>query len=524
MNKATLGKILGAFGLLLLLSSPFTYFLTTGSPLLTAGKALMGAGLIAAFFATNYGQIGQFASRRSTYFILSSVALVLVVIAALVAVNYIAAQKNQTWDLTHQKIFTLAPQTQSTLANLPQPVRALAFIQPDHPYYEPLENLLRRYRDQAPEKFEYRFKDPRKAPDLAAKYQLKEGQTTVVLTRGSGEGESHTALNVVSEQELTNALIKLAGVGDQKVYFVVGHGEWPLEPPTAGAMEGASLSELRGQLMQEGYAPQPLALPGQTEVPRDAALVVLAGPRSPLTEQETNLLRAYLAEGGRLLFFAETNTDSGPHLFKLLADYGVEVDHGLIADDRFAVDSPYMPLSMFYGEHETTALLSQMQINVQFPTVRGLTALRTGTLEGVTTLPLVLTSPYAWVESTPDENPERSPGEKSGQIPLVLAITRPTASAPQQRYDEARLVVFGDSELLADANWGHEGNRNLVMNTLGWASNQVAKITLRPPDRGVSTLEIDPGLMNRIRFVATDLLPLSLLGIGLAIWLKRRTQ
>lgn len=524
MNKATLGKILGGIGLLLLLSAPFTYFITTGVALLAAAKAILGALLIGVFFATNIGQLGQFASRRSTFFIVSSVAFGLVVLCALVAVNYIAAKKNKSWDLTNKQIHTLAPQTRSTLEGLQDKVRAIAFVPPNHPYYEPLEGLLRRYRDHAPEKFDYALKDPRKTPDLAAKYQLKEGQTTVVLTRGEKAEETHTALQVVSEQELTNALIKLAGVGTQKAYFIVGHGEWPLEPPDSADMEGASLSELKRTLVQEGYAPEPLSLPGKTEVPRDASLVVIAGVRSAPTEREATLLRNYLNEGGRLLFFADVNTDQGPHLTQVLQEYGVEVDPGMIADDRFAVDSPYMPLSVFYGEHETTRLLQQMQVNVQFPTARGLTALRQGMAEGVETFPLVLTSPYAWLETTPTEDPERSAGEKTGQIPLVLASTRSTASAENKRFDEARVVVFGDSELLVDANWGHEGNRNLVMNALGWASNQVAKITIRPPDRDVSTLHIDDALMSRIRFVATDLLPISLLGIGLAIWLKRRTQ
>jgi hypothetical protein len=91
-----------------------------------------------------------------------------------------------------------------------------------------------------------------------------------------------------------------------------------------------------------------------------------------------------------------------------------------------------------------------------------------------------------------------------------------------KRFDEARLAVFGASQILVDVNWGHEPNRNLVMNGFAWATAQVNKITIRPPDRDISTLEIDNQLMSRIRFVATDLAPISVLAIGLAIWLSRR--
>ena len=85
-------------------------------------------------------------------------------------------------------------------------------------------------------------------------------------------------------------------------------------------------------------------------------------------------------------------------------------------------------------------------------------------------------------------------------------------------------VVFGDSDILVDPNWGDEPNRNMVMNAFGWATNQVQKITIRPPDRDISTVDLDGPRLGRIRFLATDLIPFSLLGVGLAIWLNRRNK
>ena len=521
MKPAIFGKILGGVGLVLLLSSPYTLFITTGSSWLAALKALAGVALIGVYFATNYGQLGQFASRRSSFFIASTALMGIFLIAALVAVNYVAARKNKTWDLTSKKIYTLAPQTLTTLHGLKEKVKAIGFVQTSHPAYESLQQLFERYRREAPDKFDYVFKDPRKSPDLAAKYQLKEGQTTVVLTRGEGQQETHTALNVVSEQELTNALIKINSVGEQKVYFIVGHDEWPLdETPVAQGEQGASLSELKKTLQQEGYAPEALNLAGKTDVPKDAALVVVAGAKSKFAAPEAAVLKKYLDEGGRMLFFADANVDAG--LDKLLAEYGVQIDPGIVADDRFAVQSPYVVLSMFYSDHEMTRILKQMQLNVEFPMSRGLSVLKEGIGTGVKAEPVVLTSPFAWEELTPDDNPSPSSGEKTGQIPLVVASTRPVQAKDNKRFDEARMAVFGASQILVDVNWGHEPNRNLVMNAFAWATAQVNKITIRPPDRDISTLEIDNQLMSRIRFVATDLAPISFLAIGLAIWLSRR--
>src|SRR5690606_5483480 len=135
----------------------------------------------------NFQQFGQFATRRSSFFFGTTVLLGLVTLGGLVALNYIAFKKNKSWDLTKQKLFTLAPQTVSTLTGLEEKVRAVGFLPPSHPSYDAVEQLFRRSPAEAPDKFEYSFKDPQRHPDLAAKYQLKEGQTTLVLARGEGD-------------------------------------------------------------------------------------------------------------------------------------------------------------------------------------------------------------------------------------------------------------------------------------------------------------------------------------------------
>jgi ABC-type uncharacterized transport system involved in gliding motility auxiliary subunit len=516
MNKATVGKILGALGLLLLLSSPFTLFITSGSLGLTAAKACGGLVLLGLYAATNFQQFGQFASRRSSLFVASTAAQVLGALAVLAGLNYLAFKANPTWDFTREQLFTLAPQTRTTLAGLQEPVRALAFLPPHHPTYDAVQELFARYHAEAPGKFTFSFMDPVQHPELAARYQVPPGQTLVVLTRGEGAQEAHAPLRALSEQDLTNALLKLNAVGSQKVYFVVGHGEWSLE----GDGAGASLSGFLKQLIREGYTPAVLNLAGREEVPKDAALVLVAGARAPYTPPEEDVLRKYLAVGGRMLYFAEFKAE--PRLNALLEEYGVEVDTGVVADPQFNAGNPYALLSTFYGEHEITAPLQAQQLNTGLPTARALTLLRQGLAPGVKVEAVVLTSPFAWIESTPEADATLSDGEKSGQMTLVSASTRDTKAAPDKRFDEARVVVMGDSELLLDSNWGHEGNRNLVMNAVGWAAHQVERITVRPPDRELSTLELDPDMLEKLRFVSTDVLPLSLMGLGLAIWLSRR--
>ncbi len=521
----TVGKILGAFGALILISAPLT-LLVTSEGMVALAKVGIGLLLVLVYLGTNWKQLGQFASGKATFFVVSSVLMGLLLAGSLAAVNVIAAKRNKTWDLTTKQIHSLSPQTVSTLSGLTEKVKVLAFVEASNPYYPVWEGVLQRYQTQAPEKFEYVFKDPAKNPDLAAKYQIKAGQMTVVAVRGEGANESHTAIAAPFEQEVTNALIKLGHVTEQKVYFVTGHGEWALDAPQDPQAAQLSLSELKKELFQEGYQPQVLNLVGKDEVPRDAALVVIAGSRQAFSAPEAAALRKYLEQGGRLAFFAEPGIGYGAELEKLLAEHGFQLDAGIVADARLYDRSPYVVVSVpdLYVQHELTGVLKGAGLNIRLPTARGISVLREGLAEGVRAEAVILSSPYAWEETNPNETPGPSNGEKVGSIPLVAVSTRTTAGAANKRFDEGRVVVFGDADLLVNQAYGDEANRNLILNALGWASSQVQKITIRPPDRDISTLDLDEDRMGRIRFVATDLLPLSLLGIGLAIWFTRRSK
>ncbi|MGQ0508361.1 MAG: GldG family protein [Myxococcaceae bacterium] len=492
-------KISGGLGALLLISSPITYLLT-GSSVLGGGKAILGALLLALYVGVQGASVRQLVSKRSTRSLSISALLVLTVLAVLAVINVAAARRNKTWDFTTRKLYSLSPQTVSVLKGLKDDVRAIAFVPATHQTFPLIEEMLGQYQREAPEHFSFTFAV---TPQLVSQYQLRADQPVVVLT----QGEIHKTLPVVyeqggqpgkqilSEQDLTNGLLRLDGSGEQKAYFLAGHGEQSFE----------QMSKLVRSLTKEGYAPISIHLASRSEVPKDAALLVMAGPHEPLAAPEAALLRAYLANGGRLLYFADAHTEP------LLAEYGIQIDPGTVADDKFNAGSPYVVLSVFYSEHVMTQELRATQLNVELSTSRGLTVLRD---TQSTATPIVLTSPSAWVETTPNDQPEPSPGEKTGQIPLVVASLR----------GKTRLVVFGDSELLLDGHWGGEGNRNLVLNAFAWTAEQPNGLTVRPPDREISTIELDSQRLARIRFIATDLFPLTLLGVGIAIWIARRNK
>lgn len=521
------GKVAGGLGLIALVVCPLAWKLI-GTPY-AIGEGALGILLVVFYLGTHKGSQAisakQQANQRASFFWVSSAIMAGATLALLVGVNFITARRGKTVDMTNKKIFSLSPQTQSTMKDLKEPIKAIGFMDSKHPAYDALKALFEKYANES-DKFSYDFIDPKKSIEMNAKYQIKEGQTTVILTKGTGATEQHTALSVVSEQDLTNALIKLNSSGTQKVYFVTGHAEWTVSDTQENVnMGGASpsVSELKSNLAQEGYAVESLDLATQqNRVPPDAAVLVIAHASTPYSEGELAAIEQYLGQGGRLMYFADFDAKSG--LEPLLARYGIEIADGVVADG-LNEKNPYRAVG-FPTDHEVSAVLKKLGANMLIDSSRALIPLREGTLPGVVTTPVLLSSPMSWVETTPEAGPPvTSDGERTGALPLIVAATLDTKNAPGKRFEEARVLVFGDAGLILNANWGgNEVTRNLVLNGFAWVSTQFTKITIRPPDRDISTITITDAMMEQITFLSIIVLPQLMISLGVAIWVSRRNR
>jgi ABC-type uncharacterized transport system involved in gliding motility auxiliary subunit len=105
----------------------------------------------------------------------------------------------------------------------------------------------------------------------------------------------------------------------------------------------------------------------------------------------------------------------------------------------------------------------------------------------------------------------------------AVAIHPTDPKLPTGRSHEGRVVVFGDSDLLAGAI-AEANNRDLVLNAIAWTTEQLKKVNIRPPDRDLSSVDLDNARLSTIRLVAMVLLPTLLLSVGLTIWNLRRAR
>ncbi|MDY6873372.1 MAG: DUF4350 domain-containing protein [Chloroflexota bacterium] len=453
-----------------------------------------------------------FKGRRAKYGG-NALVLTLAVIGILVVVNLFIFNNDVSWDLTEDKVNTLAPETLDILNNLQLPVTAQAFYS-SNLNRGPAETLLSNFKRNANGMFDYEFIDPYQDPVAANQAEITQ-DGAIVLTAG---GQKDT-VTFASESNLVNAIVKLQNPEQTAIYVLTGHGESDFFQTGDFAM-----TVLEQALENKNYAINALNLVSTPAIPDDAQALILAAPQIPLSQDEINLIADFLNNGGALVYFSEppfllANQDTQPpeqtedplwtHLQTV---WGLELRNDLVVD--LSVDPPELAVADQYGDHAITEAL-QGYVTI-YPTSH---SLQMTDVDGITTTELALTSDQSWAENDLEaiQNGEVGYDDLDLPGPVTLAV------AMDNTITGGRIVVVGDSDFASDAYIQAYGNRDIATSMVDWAAQNenlinltTAETTTRvlvPPTRGAQIAIIFGGLIG---------LPLLIGAIGVIISIQRK--
>ena len=457
-------------------------------------------------------KVREFLTGRQVRYGSNSLVMSLAFIGILVVVNFLVYQKPQQWDVTESKEHTLAPETLGILSKIPEKVNATAFYS-SQMSSEQAGKLLTDFKTNSNGKLEYQFIDPDLNPNAAIEAGIT-GDGKILLQMGDRKEIAAYA----DEQELTQALIRLIYPQERVVYFLTGHGERDSQD---GSEE--SITKVSQTLESKNYTVKILNLKAVNQVPEDAKVVIIAGPKKQVSTEEITLLEAYLEKGGALVVMEDpiALTDFGDQADPLAKDleekWGITLKNDFIIDPNgnppiIAIGDPGM-----YGSHTITQKLSGLF--TLFPRARSLSI--KGEPTDINRTTLVQTTDIAWGETdiasigqdVSYEEGVDNPG------PLFLAI------AAEDSVKKSRLVVFGNSEFAADVNFNAYGNGDLLINTIDWAAEQENLINLTPKEP--ITRSFNP--LNQIQLIAVIvgsicLMPGVALAGGIVSWIARRKR
>ncbi|MFP5502831.1 MAG: GldG family protein [Candidatus Sericytochromatia bacterium] len=429
----------------------------------------------------------------------NSTVQIVAVLAILTAVNWWGTRYHMRFDVTENKQFSLAEQSKKVVTDLKEPVNVAVFVKKDDPYSTNLTTLWKQYAYHGGDNLQLEVIDVDREPHRARAENVTTYGTSVLK-----RGDRKTTITAGQEQDLTSALIKVSQNDQKVVYFLTGHGEMPLDK-----FDRDGLSYAKDAIEKQNYKVDTLSLFGANDVPSDAALVVVAGPDKPLLADEKADLESYLAKGGRVFLALRPQVDV--KLDDLTEKYGIKVRNDLVLDPQGLQGTGNLaaPVVQKFPFHAITQNL-QAAFFVGSRSLERLEPLP----QDVHVTPLVETSEQAWGETNlADRRVAFNEGQdRKGPLPLVLLGEK----------GEGRLIVAGNAAFLANESYIQLNNGDLFLNSLNWMADEKSLIAIPPKDNQPKTISLMNEQYTGIFFGTVVLMPLTLLGMALFVWWRRR--
>lgn len=458
-------------------------------------------------------RISRFISGRQARYGSNALIMTIAFIGILIVANVLAYQNPVTIaDLTEDNVNTLAPELVAALETLPGRVTAIGFFS-QNMGTESAEQLLSNIKANSNGKFDYQFIDPDRDPQ-AARNAGVTGDGKVLLQMG----ERKEIATFASESEILKAMLRLINPDQHVVYFLTGHGERDIEQGGDTAMTRA-----KSTLESKNYVVKPLNLLVENQIPEDATVIVIAGPFKPVSENEVNLLKDYLAGGGSLIVMedptalTEFGEESDPLAEMLANDWGIVLNNDIVIDLQ-SPEPTYAVSVIPYSPHPITSGMNNLASI--YPFTRSITA--ENSAEGPTLTSLVNTRENSWGETDFQSltgGGQVALDETEVQGPLTLAL------AAENNTTEARLVVFGTSAFATDSVFDAYGNGDMFVNSVDWAAEQEELASITPKTPTQRTFVVPSSLQwIAILLGSVIIIPGLVIVGGVATWLKRRRQ
>ncbi|HEY7513469.1 MAG TPA: GldG family protein, partial [Vicinamibacteria bacterium] len=199
-----------------------------------------GVALIVLHLLLRWEDVAGRLGRRQVKYGGNTLVVVLVVLGILGALNYLAARNSKKWDLTKNQRYSLSDQTKKVVSGLKDEVK-ITYFQRGRDMSRG-QDRLKEYQDLSG-KLKVEYVDPVVSP---AKAQLADarGPWPILLVE---RGDKKEKITSDSEQDLTNALIKITREGKKTVCLATGEGERSAEDTADAGFSGAKAALTKSQ-------------------------------------------------------------------------------------------------------------------------------------------------------------------------------------------------------------------------------------------------------------------------------------
>lgn len=331
---------------------------------------------------------------------------------------------------------------------------------------------------------------------------------------------------VPMESEISAAIKRLVMDELPVVGFVSGHGERNSNSTQDRGYKTITQEKaFRYSMINQGFDFKELDL--SKPVPENINILIIAEPRQAYNEQELSNLHAYIASGRNMMLAGEPGQEA---IFnRIAAPLGISLEPGVLVKKQEALQPDLLTLKPTQAGEDFSYYLKPMARREEVVTLLGTAGIvispqspfqskvlfasdTTGTWNELENLNFIDSRPVLNIAA----------GEREGSRPTVVALSRKVGKKEQ------KILVTGDadwisnSELFIKRNQVNASNFSLVSAAFSWLSDGEVPVDMRLPDSIDKSLRIGESSWTYFELLIKYIIPLSMLSVGLIIWIRRR--
>ena len=474
-----------------------------------------------------------------------SITTTVIVIAVVVVVNLLVGELPETftkYDISREGLYSIGEETETIIGAVDTDVNI--YILAERGGEDALiEELLGRY-EALNSHIHVTTVDPGTNPAFIQRY------TSETLYPNSLIFESEKRTYVVDYYE-----IYTTEYTEEEMYYYIYYGQMPKgtpyfngelavssaidyvtrdDIPTMYALSGHGESALnatyKSYIVSDNIADGgELRLLEVDAIPADCTSILIHTPTGDITSAESEMLMQYLDEGGNIILitnYASYSETAMPNLAAVAAKMGLESVDGLVLESSRSNYTGY-PYSLLPVKGDTASeplsLMSTPDKYVMMHAAHGI--ISNGNSAG-TVIPLLSTTAGAYVKADPGSMTtyDKEEGDIGGVMYVACAVT---GEGNGTRSDRFRFVWYSSGTIAdetADAYYTSGGNSDLFMASLNWMSENKTSLSILAKQLQTESLVFTEAQSGMWTTVVTIAVPLAVLGLGFAVWFRRRKK
>lgn len=444
-----------------------------------------------------------------------------------------------TLDLTSEKLYTIGDVTKENMKNLEKDVEIIALYDRVKGEADTNKIAVIKVLDMYEQfdRIKVSYVDPDSHPNFildtvgkinasaysSGDYIVKCGEKTRRISESEMYVTTYQTYNTFysvevqsgmqAEKKLTTAVLYVTADFSPMIYYITGHGEEDI----------GQYSTLLTYIEGLGCDIMELDLRKVTEMPEDAAVAIFMGPKNDITPGEEVMLQQWLEQKAGQLVIAVDPLQIGTefaNLNDLLTKmFGLALNNDQVSDDNTKIASAgnafsFLGRSVSNGPIENSSVYEMPIFNSRSVNVLNINE----SAAGITHYPIIQT--YDTAVST-----EIIGGAKSEGVFTV------GAAAKNLNFNEVmHAVVFGSTLPFSDTYYALYGaytvrTLSVFAMSVDWmidsyGTNAGSEIAAK--NYGSTNLIVTDGQRTALGIIATIVIPLIIIGVGLVVWIRRR--